>query len=1178
MARKIFTRGAPTDPRLAYWDDNLTGSGTLADPLSVNVAASYFTQYAVQFVHPTGGNNSWEGTIERPKRTRSAAYNALISGGTMYVASGCKWSDGTEGLGLTNGQGMRLSGYSLQPSGWLTDKAISMIAWGGTDAGQLGGIYAMLPGGTADGTVNTPATDPGIWIATSLNTHVFQGIGVECNAPARIGWDYIRNADMTIAWGNITSASRASGFTTFTFTLPAGHTITAMSRTSNVVTVTLASTPQSPCIFDTMQVYVNHGSGAFGTGVKTILTTVGGFQYTEAGPDVPTTAVSGTLKPVGAIFRNSYLYDIIEVESTDGEFPTTQYPVVASAVTGATTATITVRDPWGYAPRSATVTRANIGRLVPQMRFGNNVSFDVWNECLLKNLGSNVGSEAFMMRPSMDHGSGSAGDWTWIRSGSQLGINNTVNGSVALNTLDPDRCAAHLAHGGSTGGISFIQNETRLLGGNIRVAGSQQGSIFLTARNMIQNGSIGSPALRACVELLGGSVTGVVDHCSNHDDPGPGYGLSVADNMVPAQLVVIATKSTGGLNSVTDGSSYGVHLASRARWDTETESLDYRRQTGNWRNDGMWAGKREDLQSSFGVIQHFGKDSQISEDPNAWPVDGTMSAATIVGSQSTLGLDNTNTAYRISGATGSGRFLVPITPSPPLATGDHILVGAWVRGNGVAAGLPNETLLAINDGTSYVTSNWSPFAGPGVWQWLTGWCRYDAANVASGQVLVVFFFSSSPYVVYMPRAYHLPISVYSREEVMRLHRTFRPVPNYLASGSAGTAAGVKLIGHAGLGVDNSVFAAPSGANAVLQGWEPRLRETGAVKGYEPYFDRAGTLIDVSSIGGAVATTRTLTAGAGLTGGGDLSANRTFDVVAGDATIVVNANDIVAGVMQTANYANTSVTLAKVQDITSDRLLGRDTAGSGVTEQLTVGGGIEFTGSGGIQTSAFTGDATKAAGGTVTTLANAGPGAGTYGGSGDIIESVTLDAKGRVTSLTIVKPRTVAYKWSVYSTGTGSGILSDSQIMVFPADSAQAITTTGSIGVAAGSTIPATVVAAIASSSAVNMYKVATQYTAGSFTITIPYWASTGTGDAVVDFSFWKTTDPTSAGAYTQVASITKSISGAGSGSDFGLAAATFTNTITAGSHVFVAMRRTDTAATITVNPVDFMANVELRNF
>lgn len=43
--------------------------------------------------------------------------------------------------------------------------------------------------------------------------------------------------------------------------------------------------------------------------------------------------------------------------------------------------------------------------------------------------------------------------------------------------------------------------------------------------------------------------------------------------------------------------------------------------------------------------------------------------------------------------------------------------------------------------------------------------------------------------------------------------------------------------------------------------------------------------------------RTLTAGQGLTGGGDLSANRTIDVVAADASIVVGANSVGVGVLQ-----------------------------------------------------------------------------------------------------------------------------------------------------------------------------------------------------------------------------------------------------------------------------------------
>lgn len=66
-----------------------------------------------------------------------------------------------------------------------------------------------------------------------------------------------------------------------------------------------------------------------------------------------------------------------------------------------------------------------------------------------------------------------------------------------------------------------------------------------------------------------------------------------------------------------------------------------------------------------------------------------------------------------------------------------------------------------------------------------------------------------------------------------------------------------------------------------------------------------TLVDDANAAAAQVTlgvppnARLLTAGAGLTGGGDLSADRTFDVVANaDGSITVNANDIQVGVLAT----------------------------------------------------------------------------------------------------------------------------------------------------------------------------------------------------------------------------------------------------------------------------------------
>jgi hypothetical protein len=93
--------------------------------------------------------------------------------------------------------------------------------------------------------------------------------------------------------------------------------------------------------------------------------------------------------------------------------------------------------------------------------------------------------------------------------------------------------------------------------------------------------------------------------------------------------------------------------------------------------------------------------------------------------------------------------------------------------------------------------------------------------------------------------------------------------------------------------------------------------------------------------------------------------------------------IIAGVTPDGDYGNITVsgsgtiwtiddnvvTYAKMQNISAtDRILGRDTAGAGDPEELTVTGGLEFTGSGGIQRSALTGEVTAAAGNNATTIA------------------------------------------------------------------------------------------------------------------------------------------------------------------------------------------------------------------
>lgn len=92
---------------------------------------------------------------------------------------------------------------------------------------------------------------------------------------------------------------------------------------------------------------------------------------------------------------------------------------------------------------------------------------------------------------------------------------------------------------------------------------------------------------------------------------------------------------------------------------------------------------------------------------------------------------------------------------------------------------------------------------------------------------------------------------------------------------------------------------------------------------------------------------TLTAGAGLIGGGDTSANRTFAVGANvDGSIVVNADDIQVGTIHTGNIADGNVTFVKIEPLADHTVLGSDGDGTGNKElvvvaplQTTVGSGL-----------------------------------------------------------------------------------------------------------------------------------------------------------------------------------------------------------------------------------------------
>jgi hypothetical protein len=184
----------------------------------------------------------------------------------------------------------------------------------------------------------------------------------------------------------------------------------------------------------------------------------------------------------------------------------------------------------------------------------------------------------------------------------------------------------------------------------------------------------------------------------------------------------------------------------------------------------------------------------------------------------------------------------------------------------------------------------------------------------------------------------------------------------------------KLIGRdtAGTGVPEALSAS-GGIEFTGAGGIQRSAITGDVS--VPAGSNTATLATVTVGKGGTGLT-TLTSGALLTGNGagnvvPVGPGTTGQIpISNGATIAMTTmgTDATINSAGALTIANNAVTFAKQADVATDVLIGRDTVGTGDPETLTVGGGIEFTGSGGIRTTAFTGDVTKTAGGTALTIA------------------------------------------------------------------------------------------------------------------------------------------------------------------------------------------------------------------
>jgi len=153
------------------------------------------------------------------------------------------------------------------------------------------------------------------------------------------------------------------------------------------------------------------------------------------------------------------------------------------------------------------------------------------------------------------------------------------------------------------------------------------------------------------------------------------------------------------------------------------------------------------------------------------------------------------------------------------------------------------------------------------------------------------------------------------------------------------------------------------------------------KDYHTLIAETGAVDDLTTINGGVdgqilvvqpKVTYTITLKDG-TGNLDLSGD--FEMIDTDDKIIILTYNATSNTWielyrsGVGDVADGSVTFAKMQDINSDRLIGRDISGSGSSAEISLNSTLEFTGSNSIQRAALTGDVTATAGSNTTTIPN-----------------------------------------------------------------------------------------------------------------------------------------------------------------------------------------------------------------
>ncbi len=833
----FFPPGGGGSSGVSDVDFPLDGTGAPGDPLALGPGLNP----ATIFVSPLGSNTNDGLTWNTAVKNGYNGYALIVAagGGTLNIASGTEWG------GPVAGQGAWFRGDGFTITGWQAAVPCNVIGYGsGPGYAFSNPGEAFLYAGSND-TATDYRTKPAVWFTESeipitfTNIRTLPAIGYEGSYAAgnfqafRIGWDYNRNDDGTIQYQAISSSTRTgttgNGSTVHTVALTPAVTVGSASRTSNVTTLVIfrPGNQTFPPWAAGTKIYFNDTSGFFNDGGFTVTATNAAvdatldwsISFVDAGADVPTKALPGTVRSITSIPG-----DLIDVQSNNIQFASTQFKVTATSITNATTGTVTVFDPWGGygTPTDNAGPIANIGQLTHQERGYCGVTKPILTNCTSR-CSQNI-NDIYKMGPMFDFG-GALALTPKMYNCYMEGFYPTIAQAAPYDDL---RMVSCLVHGGVAQSPGLIADGLTGTQSTVRVV-TNNTTAELRLSNFVLDTNSNTGEAPACYIVDGDSELDVFISNIIDADAANGFGndlnriTGVPRLNLHGDLSGFGTVGASGNAVSLFGFEGGV-----SPWIAG--------QLGTWA-DGKINGKHP--AAWRGIAPAFARFSQLQTGPGSWHDAPTATNITgPYGNSTAVSYDDTAHAS-VSGKSGT---LILDNKSGTFLAGDKIVIAGWFNyppglydTDGLVSLEVQSGNMRFSNGLTSITFA-TPFIGGG-WQWV---CFSDKLSAGSGTSV----FNAACWACPVGSGgtaqwdgittLQVPTAV-PDNDAYEFIGTLKAQPYYLAAGMAGTMDNQKFIAHGGSGI-------ATGITKVVGGGSGQLVLTGTGTVYEPRYDADGTTI------------------------------------------------------------------------------------------------------------------------------------------------------------------------------------------------------------------------------------------------------------------------------------------------------------------------------------------------